>query len=211
MASNRKTGQTGSRRAADKSAANTSSDAIFGVVMLGAAALLPWYFELPLNFDPWSPDFNPLIFAPVVLAFVGVTMLVKTTRSRLRGQKFGDATLAPDGGRRGGGFRPTVRTDIDVAATGDFVFELKCIRRMRASDDFEGKTSDKVLWKQATTSPADGRSSQGVTANFVIPGDVLPTGTSSTGGKTGTVRWLLTVSAPARGVNFHAEFPVTIR
>ena len=60
--------------------------ALFCVVGIGVF----FYFESgELNFDISSPDFNPLIIIPGVLAFGGVFSLVKATQGTLRSRTFG--------------------------------------------------------------------------------------------------------------------------
>ncbi len=212
MARKRKSGpaQSGSPESgAYVGADNIRQNYIFGAVMFVIAGAMIWYYELPLNFNVTSPDFNPLTFFPLVLAGVGAIMVVRTFFSSIRAGKFGAARLSPDSARRGQHFRPVVRTEGDIDVTGDFVFVLKCIRRARSTDDFDSSPStDKVVWKQSQTSPATDRSSGGVGASFLIPADVLPSGASKDG--SANVRWVLSVSAPVRGVNFYAEFAVTV-
>ena len=196
----------------DPRGANASPDYIFSAVMLLIAASMPWYFELPLIFDVYSPDFNPLIFVPVVFAGVGVVMLTRTVLGVVGAGKFGNATLSPTLARRGGIFRPVMLTKVDIETTGDFVLTLKCIRRAGGGDDYDGgSSSDKVLWKHAETCPASTRSRIGVAAVFQIPNDAQPTRGPDKGTNSGSVRWILTVTAPVRGVNFRQDFNVTVR
>jgi len=215
MAARRKVDRDNAAQAADNPdprVANASSDYIFSAVMLLIAAVMPWYFELPLVFDVYSPDFNPLIFVPVVFAGVGVVMLTRTALGVVRAGKFGNATLSPTSVRRGGMFRPVMLTKVDVETTGDFVLTLKCIRRAGGGDDFEGgSSSDKVLWKHAETAPAATRSTIGVAAVFQIPNDAQPTRGPDKGTNFSSVRWVLTITAPVRGVNFRQDFNITVR
>jgi len=196
----------------DPRVVNASSDYIFSAVMFLIAVLVPWYFELPLVFDIYSPDFNPLIFVPVVFAGVGVVMLTRTVLGVVRAGKFGNATLSPTAARRGEIFRPVMLTKVDIDTTGDFVLTLKCIRRAGGGDEYEGgSSSDKVLWKHAEICPAATRSRIGVAAVFQIPHDAQPTRGPDKGTNYGNVRWVLTVTAPVRGVNFRQDFNVTVR
>src|SRR5436190_2227413 len=48
----------------DANAANASSGYFFAGAMLLTAVLIPWYFELPLNFNVTDREFNPLVFVP---------------------------------------------------------------------------------------------------------------------------------------------------
>lgn len=194
----------------DRRLVNASSDYIFSAVMFLIAAVTPWYFELPLNFNVNSPDFNPLIFLPVVFAGIGAIMLARTVLGVVRAGKFGNATLSPTSASRGEIFKPTMRSERDIATTGDFVLTLKCIRRSSGGDEFEGGTSsDKVLWKHSERCPASPRSGSGVTAAFQIPRDALPS--HGRDPSSGSVRWELTVTAPTKGVNFRQDFPITVR
>ena len=199
-------------RRADPRLTNATSDYVFSALMFLVAAVTPWYFELPLNFDVNSPDFNPLIFVPVVFAGIGAVMLTRTWLGVARAGKFGNATLSPAAAGRGEIFRPVMRTRTDIETTGDFVLTLKCIRRSHGGDEYEGgSSSDKVLWKHAETCPAGTRSSIGVAAVFTIPRDAQPTRGPEPGTGSGGTRWVLTVTAPVRGVNFRQDFPITVR
>jgi len=215
MAAKRKTDPAAEadERRADPRLANASSDYIFSAVMFLIAAVTPWYFELPLNFDIYSPDFNPLIFVPVVFAGIGAIMLTRTWLGVVRAGKFGNATLSPASARRGEIFRPVMLSKSDIATTGDYVLTLKCIRRVSGGDEYDGGGSsrDKVLWKHAETCPASARASVGVAAVFHIPRDAQPTRGPDKGTSSGNVRWELTVTAPVRGVNFRQDFPITVR
>ena len=197
----------------DRRLVNASSDYIFSALMFLIAAVTPWYFELPLIFDVNSPDFNPLIFVPVVFAGIGAIMLTRTWLGVVRAGKFGNATLSPASARRGEIFRPVMLSKSDIATTGDYVLTLKCIRRISGGDEYDGGGSsrDQVLWKHSETCPAGTRSSIGVAAVFHVPRDAQPTRGPDKGTSSGNVRWELTVTAPVRGVNFRQDFPVTIR
>lgn len=192
-------------------AANASSEFYFAGAMFVIAALIPWYFELPLNFDITDPEFNPLVFVPVVFAAIGTISLLRTGLTTLRARKFGSATLSPTVAQRGELFRPVMRTSSDVETTGDFVFVLKCIRTVVSGDDFEGHKADKVLWKHSETAPASTRSSQGVPVMFRVPSDMPPTRGPDKATNGGNVRWVVSVTVPTRGVNFYAEFIISVR
>lgn len=212
MASSRRPKSPTGEPKPDPRLTNASSDYIFAAAMFVLAIALPWYFELPLVFDITSPDFNPLIFVPIVFAGIGAIMLSRTFLGVKRAEKFGNATLSPNGASRGQLFRPVMLTKADIATTGDFVLTLKCIRRSSGGDEFDGRGSstDNVLWKHAETCPGSTRSTVGVSAMFRIPSDLPRTGQEK-GPNTANVRWELTVMAPVRGVNFRQDFPITVR
>lgn len=190
-------------------AAGASSEFYFAGFMLVIAVLTPWYFELPINFNIMDREFNPLIFLPVIFAGIGIISLTRSVFAKARAGKFGSATVSPSAAQRGQLFRPTLRTTIDIETTGDFVFVLKCIRKTRSGDDFDGRSGEKVVWKHTVTSPA-ARSSQGVPASFRIPAD-MPRSGPEKGVNAATIRWVLSVTAPVRGVNFYAAFPIDVR
>lgn len=170
-----------------------------------------WYFELPLVFDITAPDFNPLTFLPVVLAAIGAVLLVRATRATIRKKKFGWSTLAPPTARVGGLYRGTLVTSRDIEPTGDFKVTLKCLKRTLSKSDSEGRSrsTDKVLHKQVTSIPAGGKSSLGLPVEFMIPGG-LPRSGSTKKDPDGQVRWVVTISAPTRGVNYQATFAIQV-
>ena len=211
MARSRRSKSPGAQVKDDPRLANSTSDYVFAVTMFVVTAVIPWYFELPLAFDVNSPDFNPLIFVPVVFAGIGALMLARTGLSGIRARKFGSATLFPASAQLGHPYRPTVRTQTDLETTGDFVFLLKCIRKVRSSDDFEGKSSDRTVWKSTESSPAGSRSSIGVSVIFHIPSGLPHSQSVGKSADSSNVRWVLTVTAPVRGVNFRQDFTVTVR
>ncbi|MBA1140179.1 hypothetical protein [Mesorhizobium neociceri] len=79
--------------AVDANAATASSGYFFAGAMLLIAILIPWYFELPLNFNVTDGEFNPLVFVPVVFAVIGLYSLPKAIRDTLRVREFGATTL----------------------------------------------------------------------------------------------------------------------
>jgi len=210
MADNSKIG-INPHAARDVSTANASSDAVLGVLLIVVAALIPWYFELPLVFDLWSPHFNPLIVLPFVLAAIGIVMLVRSVRATIRERRFGWSTLAPPTARVGGLYRGTLVTYRDVAPTGDYKVTLKCLKRTRSRSDSEGRSRslDKVLHKVVAYVPAAGKSDLGVPVEFMIPANMPRSGTTKKN-PDGQVRWVMTISAPTRGVNYYARFPVQV-
>lgn len=194
----------------DANTTSGSSEYIFGAVMLVIAALMPWYFELPLIFNIFSPDFNPLIVAPAIFAGIGVVVLFRTARTSMQARRFGTAILATQTARVGAPYEAVIRTTTDVTAKGDFVGVLRCLRKVSGGDDFEGRSTEKVIWRQRVTAPGHLRSSQGIPLRFRIePG--LPRSGSGQKGSGSHVRWVLTVTAPTPGLNFHASFAVEMR
>lgn len=203
--------QMDSHALADTSAVNETNDYMLGAVLLVVAVLVTWYFEIPLIFDLWSPDFNPLIVMMIVLGGVGVAALARAVRATIRVRKFGTSTLAPPIARVGGLYRGTLRTSRDLSPSGDYQVTLKCMRRYRSRSDSDGKSnsSERVVHKERKTIPAGGQSSLGLPVEFMIPNG-LPRSGSTKKDPDGQVRWVLTVTAPMRGVNYYAKFAIQV-
>lgn len=213
MATKRRPDQSGvntQRGRPEAGAGNGSSEYIFAATLIAAALAMPWYFELPLNFDVNAPDFNPLIFFPIILGGIGLVVLFRTVRATLQARQVGTAILATPTARIGASYEAVIRTAADVQAKGDFTGTLRCMRKTRNSDDFESRSVEKVVWQQRVAAPMTLRSSQGIPLRFLIdPG--LPRSGSGKKGDDAHFRWVLIVTAPTRGLNFRAEFGVEVR
>lgn len=190
-------------------AGNGNSEYIFAATLIATGLAMPWYFELPLNFDINAPDFNPLIFFPAILGGIGLVVLFRTVRATLQARSVGTAILATPTARVGAPYEAVIRTAIDVQAKGDFTGTLRCLRKARNSDDFESRSIEKTVWQQRVTAPMTSRSSQGVTLRFLIDPGLQRSGTKKEDGA--HFRWVLIVTAPTRGLNFRAEFGVEVR
>lgn len=133
----------------DANAANASSGYFFAGAMVLIAVLIPWYFELPLNFNVNDREFNPLVFVPVVFAVIGLYALLKAMRDTLRVRKFGATTLEAGPAKPGGRFEGRLRSSRDLAPSGDYVVKLRCIRTYRVGGPAVNTTAgDKSTYKE---------------------------------------------------------------
>ncbi|TGP52635.1 hypothetical protein EN802_15035 [bacterium M00.F.Ca.ET.159.01.1.1] len=201
----------------DANAANASSGYFFAGGMGLIGILIVWYFELPLNFDVTDREFNPLVFIPVVFVLIAFYALLKAIRDTLRVRKFGTTTLIAGTAVPGGRFEGTVRSSHDLAPSGDYTVQLKCIRTYRVggpvantSGTQKSTYKEELKWRETIIVPSKSiRSSAGIPFAFQVPPDALPSkGPPIYERVHGNVRWILTVSAPMRGLNYYAVFAI---
>ena len=204
----------------DANAANASSGYFFAGAMGLIAVLLPWYFELPLNFDVTDRAFNPLVFVPVVFAVIGLYALLKAIRDTLRVRKFGTTTLQAGPANPGTRFEGLIRSSRDLDPAGDYTVLLRCIRTYRVGGPIVNATAgtkstykDELKWQDKIVVPRGSvQSSAGIPFAFAVPADALPSvGPPIFEHQHGNVRWILTVTAPMPGVDYYAVFAVTMR
>ena len=203
----------------DANAPNASSGYFFagGMALIGISIV--WYFELPLNFDVTDRDFNPLIFVPVLFVLIALYALLKAIRDTLRVRKFGVTTLVAGPAMAGRRFEGSLRSSRDLAPDGDYTVLLRCIRTYRvggpvvSSGTQRSTYKDELRWQETVVVPcASIRSSAGIPFAFQIPADALASkGPPVYERVHGNVRWILTVSAPMRGLNYHAVFAIDMR
>src|SRR5580765_1216214 len=144
----------------DANAANASSGYFFAGAMVLIAALIPWYFELPLNFNVNDREFNPLVFVPVVFAVIGLYALLKAIRDTLRVRKFGATTLEAGPANPGTRFEGLIRSSRDLAPDGDYSVLLRCIRTYRVGGPIANATAgtkstykDELKWQEKIVVP----------------------------------------------------------
>lgn len=202
----------------DANAANASSGYFFAGAMVLIAVLIPWYFELPLNFDVTDREFNPLVFVPVVFAVIGLYALLKAIRDSLRVRKFGATTLQAGPARPGGRFEGLVRSSRDLSPSGDYTVLLRCIRTYRVGGPVtiaEEKSTykEELKYQEKLVVPrVSVRSSAGIPFAFAIPADAPPSnGPPVYERQHGNVRWILSVTAPMPGVDYYAVFAIDMR
>lgn len=204
----------------DANAANASSGYFFAGAMGLIAVLIPWYFELPLNFNVNDRAFNPLVFVPVVFAVIGLYALLKAIRDTLRVRKFGATTLEAGPAKPGGRFQGLLRSSSDLAPSGDYIVKLRCIRTYRvggpAVNPIAGDKStykEELKFEEKLVVPrASVQSSAGIPFAFAIPGDAPPSnGPPVYERQHGNVRWILTLTAPMPGVDYYAVFAIDMR
>jgi len=197
----------------DANAANAFSDFLLGVTLWLFAVGLTWYFELPLNFDVTDRDFNPLSFVPVLLGAIGTYQLIRASFRQWRSRKFGASTLEVGQARRGQKLSGTVRTPVDLAATGDYTIILKCIRTTQRGSDERAHHVDELLWEDKWIVKSDAvRSSAGIPFQFMIPSNLpVSKGAPVQSTSDGDVRWVLTANAPMPGLDYYAPFAIRVR
>ncbi|RWA74680.1 hypothetical protein [Mesorhizobium sp.] len=204
----------------DANAANASSGYFFAGTMGLIGILIVWYFELPLNFDVTDREFNPLIFIPVLFVLIALYALLKAIRDTLRVRKFGATTLVAGAATPGKRFEGSLRSSRDLAPDGDYRVQLRCIRTYRVggpiartSGTQKSTYKDELRWQETVVVPrASVRSSAGISFAFQIPPDALPSkGPPVYERVHDNVRWILTVSAPMRGLDYYAVFAIDMR
>ncbi|TIQ35464.1 MAG: hypothetical protein E5X48_13935 [Mesorhizobium sp.] len=216
-------GQRGRRRATvqapapmvDANSANAFSGYFFAGTMCLIGILIVWYFELPLNFDVTDREFNPLIFVPILFMLIALYSLLKAIRDTLRVRKFGTTTLVCGTAIAGRRFEGSLRSSRDLAPGGDYRVQLRCIRTYRVGGPVVVTTQkstykDELRWQETVVVPsASIRSSAGISFAFEIPPDALASkGPPIYEQVHGNVRWILTVSAPMRGLDYYAAFAI---
>ncbi|MDX8517794.1 hypothetical protein [Mesorhizobium dulcispinae] len=202
---------------ADANAANAFSAYFFAGAMGLIGLSIVWYFELPLNFDVTDREFNPLTFIPVVFVLIALYSLLKAIRDTLRVRKFGTTTLVCGPAIAGRSFAGSLRSSRDLAPDGDYRVQLRCIRTYRvggpvvvASGTQRSTYKDELRWQETVVVPSVSiQSSVGIPFAFQIPPDALASkGPPIYERVHGNVRWILTVSAPMRGLDYYAAFAI---
>jgi hypothetical protein len=114
-------------------------------------------------------------------------------------------TIAP-----GDTLRGVIRVPADLAPLGDYEFLLQCVQqvpRLGSSDSLQ----DCIRGEQTLrVNPKGVNAREGIPFAFVIPNDAMSTADPSvmTGG---SVRWVLEVKAPLKGLDFYAIYGVEVR
>lgn len=198
--------------------ANARFDFMFAATMIGIGALMVWYFELPLNFNVMSPDFNPVTIAATIFAVIGLYSLVRAVLLTYRLRKFGTSSIETYAVRPGGYFAGRLSSTRAFTATGDFHASVKCIQRVGVLDDPSSaiktyrSVRDKVVWQ--TTVTAEGRTigpDRQIEIAFNLPADgPASRGAPIAGGMVGGVRWVLEITAPTPGLNYYAIFAIPV-
>ena len=181
---------------------------------LGAAAasvLYPvYYLKAPFVLDFNSPDFNPAVLVPVFLGVFGLKYLFTAVLGTMRGRRFGQAVMELDGETVAPGetLKGAVRVPAGLVPLGDYKFRLQCVRQESTA---KGGLRDHLMWEEVlrvnARSAAPGG---GVPFGFVIPRDAMSTAESNLR-TDGSVRWILEVKAPLKGLDFYAIFGVHVR
>ena len=193
-------------------------DWIMAALTLGAAAASVLYPVLYLNvrfvFDPYSPDFNPAVLLPVFLSAFGLKYLISAVRGTMRSRRFGQAVMEMDGQTVAPGetLRGVVRVPADLAPLGDYEIRLQCVQQQQTrSTSTSTNLKDYIRGEQTLRVKAQtANSREGIPFAFMIPTDAMTTANSDLMTE-GSVRWILEVKAPLKGLDFYAIFGVEVR
>src|SRR5262245_62143900 len=111
---------------------NYGVDWLMAVLLLAAAGGAVWMMRSRLVVDWNSPDFNPLLVIPLILALIGLWSLQKAGRGSLRGRKFGTSTLETerDEVHLGEKLKGAIRTASTLKPDGDWSLTLRCIEQI---------------------------------------------------------------------------------
>jgi len=183
MAKTRKTRTPRPTAPAPPLAAESGADVHWFFAGLMAAAVVGILIYLPMSwvFDMKTPDFNPLVLAPLFLGAVGLFHLFQAVRKTMRARKFGAVTLSLTGAsvvRMGGRLEGVVRTASRITPTGDVRVVLQCVdthvfRQIDSSSADTETHREHVTWEHALLVPAEGLDSvAGIPFAFELPASV---------------------------------------
>ena len=179
-----------------------------------AAVAAKIYLPAPLVFDTNSPDFGPFGFLPLILLAGALWYAVPAWRGVMRNRRFGKATMELDSYTTapGGTLRGVIRVPGGLAPLGDYKFLLQCVEQ-REEQNSSGNSGlrDYIREEQTLLVSREGvRAEDGVPFEFVIPRGAMSTSASDMLSST-SVRWLVEVKAPLRGMDFYGIYGVEIR
>jgi hypothetical protein len=175
-------------------------------VVFGGAGAYVYRQIHPVVFDVNARDFNPLIVLAFVLALIGLYNAWRAVVNSLRLRRYGVSTLHPDQWLTPGmPFRAVVRTAYDLAPTGDYTVNLRCIETTHTGGN-NGRYRQKIRWEHTARVAPNVSSSSGVPVNIDVPANVPPlTRWGGNEQQVGT-RWAVIVRAPMPGLDYKAMF-----
>ena len=199
---------------------HAGTDWMVAVLALGAAVATVFYFRqpgerlqpFPVVFDPDAPDFNPFAFVSLILFVVALRYTIPAVLNTMRSRRFGQSTMEMEGETVAPGetLKGVVRVPVGLAPLGDYVIRLQCVEQARPTststtlqDYIRGEQTLRV--NAQTVNPRDG-----IPFAFMIPTDAMTTALSDLMTE-GSVRWILEVKAPLKGLDFYAIFGVHVR
>jgi hypothetical protein len=167
-----------------------------------------YYIEEPINFDPNSPDFNPLFLIPAFLFLVGTANVVRAKLGSMRAQRFGRSRLVIEGDVYiGGRIKAKVITDNEVLPTGDWDIRLRCIETIQYTRNNQTRTEEKIIWEEVQkVKPHQCSSRSGVPVDIAIPESCRKIINSAKG----AIHWVIFVRAALEGVDFKATFGIRV-
>ena len=194
-------------------------DWIMAALLLGAAAASVLYFHVPLVppvFNPDAPNFNPVVVVTVFLSAFGLKHLISAIWGTMRSRRFGQTVLELEGQTVAPGetLKGVVRVPADLAPLGDYEIRLQCVQQQQTYSTSTGESTglkDYIRGEQTLRVKAPtANSREGIPFAFMIPTDAMTTANSGLM-TAGSVRWILEVKAPLRGLDFYAIFGVEVR
>jgi hypothetical protein len=194
---------------------HTQIDWIMAALLLGAATASALYFHVPLVppvFNPDAPDFNPVVFVTVFLCVFGLKHVISAVRGTMLGRRFGQSVMEMDGETVAPGetLKGVVRVPADLAPLGDYELRLRCVEQARPTARSEN-LKDYIRAEQTLRVNAQSvNPREGIPFAFMLPADARTT-TTLDGMTDGSVRWILEVKAPLKGLDFYAIFGVEVR
>jgi hypothetical protein len=202
------------RRIGDATNFETSTHWFMAALLFGAAIACVWYFKPSFSFDLDSPDFNPFVAIPIVLALFGLRPLATAIRNTLLARQFGESVLEMEGESvsPGGTLKGVIRTSATLTPQGDYEIRLRCIEAIRVqalSEPTRERVEDHIRWealRRIESRRID--SKRGIPFEFAIPETALAMPDARAKGE---VRWTLEITAPLPGLDYYALFGVSVR
>jgi hypothetical protein len=195
----------------DGTPSNASADWFVVALAFGAAIAAFFYFRVPQNFDFNSPDFNPFVLLPPVLALFGVWYLVRAIRATLIGRRFGRTVFEMEGETvaLGGTLKGLIRCSRELSPTSDYKIGIQCVEAIRGFGiGQKDRTIDHIRWEALRkVDPRSVDAKAGIPVEFTLPVTALAHGDSRA---EGDVRWVVTIDAPMQGTDFSAIFPIYV-
>lgn len=207
------TGKQAPRRIGESTGFSGTTHYIMAALLGAATIAVIVAFDIRPNFNPDSPDFNPVIGVALFLGAFALKSLYTAARGTLLARRFGESTLEMEGESvpLGGTLKGRVRTSAPLTVVGDYSITLTCIEQLKVSSmsNSTTRTQDRVHWEGLRKVPAATiNSAEGIPFEFPIPEHAfaMPDARAK-----GAVRWTLEVAAPQKGLDYYALFGVIVR
>jgi len=207
------------RRIEDGSTFHARTDWIMSVLFLCAAAAAGFYFGFPRVVDPNAADFNGFAFVSVALFLIALRYAIPAIRGTLRGRRFGRSVMEMEGQTvaPGGTLKGVIRIPANLEPLGDYEVRLQCVEQVvRGQTTTTPSAHDQIRMEETLRVSAQAvKAAGGIPFAFMIPRDArmttVPMGDLLlTGDVSGSIRWILEVKAPMKGLDFYAIFGVEV-
>ena len=212
-------------------------DIAMGVITLGGAGLLAWFFRGGITMDVNSPDFNPVTFALPLAAAYGIFLLGRSLYKRSRSSRWGKSILEIEskGPQMGKVFSPRIFCGSVRKTEGDLEITLRFVETFDFRD--RGSTipvlQENIRWQETVLVNGSLRKLEdGVRAEFRLPTrDLLKRDKNAKasakaalavnipGIETGviahnvlpdSVRWVLEIAAAVQGAKYSASWGIRV-